>query len=197
MRQPASAPVTALQLPKVERVCLFLCDTRIIDFAGSSMPGLRHLRVFTPCYVKNLMGGEEGTRTRRNFLVNYQNLEHIMISAHGIEKSAPLMQVEWESVKRVTLAMDVGIADLVGHVKMPILEEITLIYPQWRVDQYKGQGETWDKVRETMKKLVDVCYDEEINKLSKNFPGIPTKGYLSFDGPDDDSFDVMKKAYRI
>jgi hypothetical protein len=124
-----SAPVTALQLPKVEKICLFLCNTCTMDFAGSSMPSLRHLRVFMLCYVKNVMGRREGTRTRRNFLINYQNLKHIMIAAHSIKKSAFLVEVEWKSVKRVMLTIDVGIADLVGHVKMPILEEILLIYP--------------------------------------------------------------------
>jgi hypothetical protein len=171
-RQPTSAPVTTLQLPKVEKSQLFLCDTRTINFVESYLPNLRDLRLFTPCYVKDWIGGKEGTWTRNNFLVEYQNLDHILIAVHGIERFAPPpVPVQWDGVKRVALAMDVEIADILGHVKMPMLEEITLIYPQWGIDRHDWHVEGWVRLRAGARMLVNMCYDKEVDELSAHFPG--------------------------
>lgn len=190
--EPVSGPVTALHLPKVERIELLLCDTRTINFAESSMPKLRALRLFTPCYMEELgedlqvFRRKEGTWTRNNFLVEYPNLERVVIAVHGIDQSSYLpVPVQWVEVKVVMLAADVGIADMIGDVVMPSLEQIILIYPAWREsgDLYSGGRE---KLTET--------YIQERKKLANRFPGIPIKSCSSTDECDEDEYEVMKTA---
>jgi hypothetical protein len=87
---PQSSPITKLDAPKLEKASLQLCDTRIIDFTGSTFVGsIKRLMVSTPCYVMKKMECDMQIWTQVNFVVYYPRVEEIVLAMHGIQLPSP------------------------------------------------------------------------------------------------------------
>jgi hypothetical protein len=186
---PQSSPVTKLDAPRLKKASLQLCDTRIINFTGSTFAGsVKQLMVSTPCYVMKKMEHDTWIWTWVNFIVYYLRVEEIVLAVHSIQLLSPSQnRVQWCSIKMLSLLMDVGIADLLQGIDMPLLETVRLMYPEWRMketlysDKRDEQNATsdeedertavhWHTLRVLVKQLVDHYYHEEFNKLSTHFP---------------------------
>jgi hypothetical protein len=210
---PQSSPVTKLDAPRLEKASLQLCDTRIIDFTGSTFAGsVKQLMVSTPCYVMKKMEHDTWIWTRVNFIVHYPRVEEIVLAVHGIQLPSPLQnRVQWCSIKKLSLMMDVGIADLLQGVDMPLLETVRLVYPEWRMketlysDERDERNATsdeedertsvrWRTPRVLVKQLVDHYYHEEYNKLSARFPHLKIDVCYSSERPDKDYFDELTRV---
>jgi hypothetical protein len=134
---PQASTAIRLDAPKLERGTLFICDTRIIDFTGSSFTvNVKQLTVCTPCYKMKMMMVDSRRWTQNNFIVKFPLLEQVTLGMHGIHNATtPPDNIQWSKVKRLALAMDIGIADLVAHISMLELEKIMLVYPEWRMKE--------------------------------------------------------------
>jgi hypothetical protein len=107
--------------------------------------------------------------------------------------------------------MDVGIADLLQGIDMPLLEMVRLVYPEWGIketsysDEREEQNATsneedectavhWHTPRVLVKQLVDHCYHEEYNKLSTCFPHLKIVVCYSSERPDKDYFNKLTRV---
>jgi hypothetical protein len=73
---------------KLECSMLFICDTCIINFAGSSFTAnVKQLTVCTPCCKTKMMGVDLRGWTRDNFAVTFPLLEQVTPGMHGIHNS--------------------------------------------------------------------------------------------------------------
>jgi hypothetical protein len=210
---PRSSPVTKLDTPKLEKASLQLCDTRIIDFTGSTFAGsLKQLMVCTPCYITKKMEHNTRTWTWSNFIRCYPRVEEIVLGVHSIQLPLPSQNhVLWCSIRKLSLLMDVGIADLLQDVDMPLLEMVRLLYPEWRMEETSFGDEReernatsdeedertvvcWHTPRLLVKQLVDHYYQEEHSKLSAQFPHLKINVCVSSERLDKDYFDILTKV---
>lgn len=214
---PQPSTVIRLDAPKLERGTLFICDTRIIDFAGSSFTAnVKQLTVCTPCYKMKTMTVDSRRWTRNNFIVKFPLLEQVT-RMHGIHNATmPPDNIQWSKVKRLALAMDIGIADLVAHISMPELEKIMLVCPEWRMketswgdskdertatsdeESEQSTGMSWAMapgMNFITREMIIGHYKLERRKLSAYFPHIQITNCHTFDRPDRDYFDVLKRVH--
>lgn len=193
---PQPSTVIRLDAPKLERGTLFI--------------------VCTPCYKMKTMTVDSRRWTRNNFIVKFPLLEQVT-RMHGIHNATmPPDNIQWSKVKRLALAMDIGIADLVAHISMPELEKIMLVCPEWRMketswgdskdertatsdeESEQSTGMSWAMapgMNFITREMIIGHYKLERRKLSAYFPHIQITNCHTFDRPDRDYFDVLKRVH--
>jgi hypothetical protein len=109
--------------------------------------------VCTPCYVTKKMEHNMQSWTWANFIVYYLRVEEIVLGVHGIQLLSPSQNhVQWCSIGKLSLLMDVGITDLLQGIDMPLLETVRLVYPEWRMKETLYGDEERNRMQPAMKK---------------------------------------------
>jgi hypothetical protein len=87
--------------------------------------------VCTPCYVTKKMEHNMWSWTWADFIVYYLRVEEIVLGMHGIQLLSPSQNhVQWCSIRKLSLLMDVGITDLLQGIDVPLLETVRLVSPE-------------------------------------------------------------------
>jgi hypothetical protein len=102
---------------------------------------VKELMLYTPCYIMKKMELDSWSWTQDNFIVHYPKLEQVTIGIHGIHSSSSSPNIEWARAMRLALVMDIGIADMVAHIWLPMLERVLLIYPEWLMEETSYDNE--------------------------------------------------------
>ena len=115
-------PSIRLLMPKLQNAQFWLCNTHCLSFTESTFSSsLKKLAIMIPCIQvprfrdAEFVLGSGHARMNPECLVNLPLLEEAVIAAHGMEPLHNISQkIQWNRVRKLTVVLGIGIADLVA-----------------------------------------------------------------------------------
>ena len=214
-------PSIRLIMPKLQNAQFQLCNTRCLSFIESTFSSsLKRLIIMTPCIQVPMFHdaefalGSGHARMNPDCLINLPLLEEAVIAAHGMEPVHNLSQkIQWNRVRKLTIVLGIGIADLVARIELPSLEVVQIVFPAWMNDKRsrsniqhyaredlsgsdsddsEGTGGSGRLSRYVHSLGIHSCLSEERDKLSSRVPGVKIRKVKNYKGLDRNNFDILR-----
>jgi hypothetical protein len=153
--------------------------------------------------------------------MSYPMLEEAVVGVHVLDpvvSNTP--RVCWPALKKLTLHLELGIADFIAHLQLPEIQRIYLVSPGWVLDYMSTRNilqdaedspdeerngindssgesdtvttddESEDFHLQNARDLILECYEQEKRKLGTRFPGVVRK-HIGRLCPDKHGFDSI------
>lgn len=81
-------------------------------------------------------------------LIDLPLVEEAVIAAHGMEPLHTISRkVQWHRLRKLTIVLGTGIADLVARINLPSLELVQIVFPAW-MDNERNHFIIQQRIRE-------------------------------------------------
>jgi hypothetical protein len=137
-----------IDAPRVQVVQLLLGDTRSISFQGGVLPSTikrivisTHHCSFLPSGAVSILQPSGLYCTHPEFFSHLPHLEEAVIAVHGLPPwSSVRPAVQWPVLKKLLVVFEVGVADFISHIDMPMADAVSIIYPEWLLSRLNSSS---------------------------------------------------------